>query len=106
VLVASSDVFAAQLEGGYYKESSGQVRILDTEPAYMRSLLQFIYTGHLPLLSLHQAFELLYLAKKYILKVRKANSLPKPVCCGYEMFLSRIRIRNPVPNILKCNLLQ
>ncbi len=42
--------------------------LLDTEPRYLRSLLQFLYTAHLPLLSISQAFGVLYLASKYIIK--------------------------------------
>ena len=69
--MASSDVFEAQFEGAY-ADAVGRVALLDTEPAHLRSLLQFLYTAHLPLVSLQQAFELLYLARKYILKVIQA----------------------------------
>ena len=40
----------------------------DTEPAYLRSVFQFIITRFVPLLSLNQAFEVLYLAKKYFIE--------------------------------------
>jgi hypothetical protein len=45
------------------------VVLLDTEPRYLRSLLQYLYTGNLPLLSISHAFGVLYLASKYIIKV-------------------------------------
>jgi hypothetical protein len=51
------------------------VVLLDTEPQYLRSLLQYLYTGHLPLLSISQAFGVLYLASKYIMKVSTSISL-------------------------------
>ena len=54
----------------WYSKARGEVALLDTEPRYLRSLLQFLYTGHVPLLSLQHAFQLLYLATKYIVKVR------------------------------------
>jgi hypothetical protein len=45
------------------------VVLLDTEPRYLRSLLQYLYTAYLPLLSISHAFGVLYLASKYIIKV-------------------------------------
>ena len=66
-LIANSPVFEAQFEGGFSDASSEEVAILDTEPRYMRCLLQFIFTRFVPLLSLRQAFEVLYLARKYII---------------------------------------
>jgi len=66
-LIANSPVFEAQFEGGFSDASSEEVPIMDTEPKYMRGLLQFIFTRFVPLLSLRQAFELLYLARKYII---------------------------------------
>jgi len=67
-LIANSPVFEAQFEGGFSDASSEEVAILDTEPKYMRCLLQFIFTRFVPLLSLRQAFEVLYLARKYIIQ--------------------------------------
>jgi len=66
-LIANSPVFEAQFEGGFSDASSEEVPIMDTEPKYMRCLLQFIFTRFVPLLNLRQAFELLYLARKYII---------------------------------------
>jgi len=66
-LIANSPVFEAQFEGDFSDASSEEVAILDTEPKYMRCLLQFIFTRFVPLLSLRQAFEVLYLARKYII---------------------------------------
>jgi len=66
-LIANSPVFEAQFEGGFSDASSEDVPIMDTEPKYMRCLLQFIFTRFVPLTSLRQAFELLYLARKYII---------------------------------------
>jgi len=67
-LIANSPVFEAQFEGGFSDASSEFVPIEDTEPKYMRGLLQFIFTRFLPLLSLRQAFEMLYLARKYLIE--------------------------------------
>jgi len=67
-LIANSPVFEAQFEGGFSDASSEFVPIGDTEPKYMRGLLQFIFTRFLPLLSLRQAFEMLYLARKYLIE--------------------------------------
>lgn len=66
-LIAHSDVFEAQFEGGYL-ENNGVVQITDTEPRYMRSLVQYVFTQFVPLLSTLQAFEVLYLANKYMIK--------------------------------------
>lgn len=66
-LIANSPVFEAQFEGGFADASSATVPIEDTEPKYMRCLLQFIFTRFVPLLSLRQAFEMLYLARKYLI---------------------------------------
>jgi len=66
-LIANSPVFEAQFEGGFSDASSEEVAIMDTEPRYMRCLLQFIFTRFVPLMSLRQAFEVLYLARKYII---------------------------------------
>jgi len=66
-LIANSPVFEAQFEGGFSDASTGCVPIEDTQPKYMRGLLQFIFTRFLPLLSLRQAFEMLYLARKYLI---------------------------------------
>ena len=82
-LIAKSPVFEVQFEGGFSDASCEEFHILDTEPKYMRCLLQFIFTRwfttktirieHLftfrfvPLLSLKQAFEILYLARNYII---------------------------------------
>ena len=81
--------YQAQFEGGFADASSEFVPIEDTEPKYMRGLLQFIFTRYklvhlgpnniqlnaliviyrfLPLLSLRQAFEMLYLARKYLIE--------------------------------------
>ena len=43
-LIANSPVFEAQFEGGFSDASSEEVPIMDTEPKYMRGLLQFIFT--------------------------------------------------------------
>ena len=43
-LIANSPVFEAQFEGGFSDASSEEVAIMDTEPRYMRCLLQFIFT--------------------------------------------------------------
>ena len=43
-LIANSPVFEAQFEGGFSDASSEDVPIMDTEPKYMRCLLQFIFT--------------------------------------------------------------
>jgi len=67
-LIANSSVFEAQFDGGFSDASSEFVPIEDTEPKYMRGLLQFIFTRFLPLLSLRQAFEMLYLARKYLIE--------------------------------------
>jgi hypothetical protein len=61
-------LWQAQFEGGFADASSDSVPIEDTEPKYMRGLLQFIFTRFLPLLSLRQAFEMLYLARKYLIE--------------------------------------
>ena len=73
----------AQFEGGFSDASSEFLPIEDSEPKYMRGLLQFIFTRYqspecllcqismsrfLPLLSLRQAFEMLYLARKYLIE--------------------------------------
>jgi hypothetical protein len=51
------------------------VVLLDTEPRYLRSLLQYLYTSHLPLLGISHAFGVLYLASKYIIKASTYISL-------------------------------
>jgi hypothetical protein len=66
-LVANSPVFEAQLEGGFTDATSDQIPVEDTEPKYMRCLLQFVFTRFVPLLSLTHAFQLLYLSRKYLI---------------------------------------
>jgi len=71
-LIANSPVFEAAFEGGYAESISRTVDIVDTEPKYFKCLLQFIFTRSVPLFSLKQAFELLYLGDKYELHELKS----------------------------------
>lgn len=71
-LIANSPVFEATFEGCYAEAISRTVDIVDTEPKYFKCLLQFIFTRSVPLLSLKQAFELLYLGDKYELHELKS----------------------------------
>jgi len=66
-LITNSDVFKVQFEGSF-ADVNEDIPIYDTEPAYLRCVFQFIFTKFVPLLSLNQAFEVLYLAKKYFLE--------------------------------------
>jgi len=66
-LIANSDVFEALFEGGY-REDAGVIEILDSEPQYVQSMLQYLFTQFVPFLNLRHAFEVLYLAKKYMIK--------------------------------------
>jgi len=66
-LITKSDVFKVQFEGNF-ADVSEDIPIYDTEPAFLRCVFQFIFTKFVPLLSLNQAFEVLYLAKKYFIE--------------------------------------
>ncbi|XP_023329971.1 uncharacterized protein LOC111702495 [Eurytemora carolleeae] len=66
-LVAQSDVFEVLFQSAFL-EKTGVVKIYDSEPKYIKSLIQFVFTQFIPLLSLKQAFEVLYLANKYLIK--------------------------------------
>lgn len=91
IMSMASPVFDAMFNGGL-PEKNDPIEILDVQPEAFKALMEYIYTDKISINSVDKAFDLCYVAKKYMIpyvvefctKFLWSDLCPKNVCRAFE----------------------